>query len=188
MVDHGTAMLVRANRSEIANLPPSDQYWRETPIDESVRQRLADSGLIERDDETGLWHATRRLEEYMWEKYGVELDGGAQSTLGSVSESPHTTSRARADGGRDVSESPCDRTRQVALDGSGATERVRKQERAERGEEKWMMIDAPREFRPKHEAAKRDDRQATIDAYRTRGVCGGRLVRPAGSTYSTPVA
>lgn len=191
MVTHGTAMKIRANRATLHRLPPAGVAWEWCDVvdrsgdGDGVDPKGAHavrSFLVKRND--GRYETTEELEEYLREKYSIELEGEVsslqQSTLPGLSDDrgePETETRTAT-----TSSSLPTTTRfvQVDLEGEDAeddVDEVRAQERIETRSE--MRADAA-----KHEKAGRDTRQAELHTFNTkRRLRVGRFSRRAGDTY-----
>ena len=82
MVSHSVAMLIACHKSELAELPTAGEQWQwGTVVDlhatgdgvsRSVAQRACQAGIIEAVGD-GEYVTSRRFQEYLAEKHGIEL-------------------------------------------------------------------------------------------------------------------
>lgn len=181
-------MKIRSNRGTLHLLPPRSAGWWQwcDVVDragdgDGVEPTAAHAvrGLLDYDRDVGEWRTTRRLENYLQDRYHIELVGDAgpkQSELptvadvGTAVESPRTN-------GADSPDTPArsePSTVQVDLQGSEVGGMVDAQ-----AAEAYVTQNAQS---GEHETAtpvmaERDTRQATLAAYIQPGAC--RLSHPS---------
>lgn len=182
-------MKIRAHRAELGKLPPSGRRWRWGDVVGTDDDRVAPvaahaaRSLLDKHGD-GRYETTHRLEEYLEEKYGIELTGRCEDQVRLPIDTNPSRESAResvvtdGSGATDLARESV----QVGLGGEDASDAV-----AEQGarEDLERNVAAGKRTSEKHEAAERDARQATIDAYAGR-VRVGPLARRQGDAYTSP--
>jgi len=197
------SQLIKWNLDEVAKLPASSVSWAWGDVVDrgpqgggdvcaSVATRLRDQDHIVRASEDGEWTVTRALDEYVAEKYDIELDAGAAVDSRQAELPIGTSPRRRRSSGRrlvaDESPSPSRSSgRQAALDG-GTVDKEGVRTRRWREMEAVVERDGPRRYGE----AEADDAQLTlgesIDRWTVTVAASRRLQRRSGEAYPTPAA
>lgn len=187
-------MKIQYNRGTLHLLPPRSAGWWEwcDVVDRSgdgdgVEPTAAHAcrKLLEYDRDAEKWRTTRRLEDYLQDQWGIELEGDAglkQSKLPTVADGGTAVESSPRTIGADIPDTP---TRsepelvQVDLHGRDAGEKV-----DELASEAHVghNVQSGEHGRASHVKAAQDVRQATIAAF-TSSLWVGRLARPCGDAY-----
>ena len=192
-------MKIRSNRGTLHLLPPRSAGWWQwcDVVDragdgDGVEPTAAHAvrGLLDYDGDAGEWRTTRRLENYLQDRYHIELVGDAgpkQSELPTVADggtAVESSPRTIGAGSPYTSAGPEPKLVQVDLNGDRIENRL-----TEEAAENHIDLNEASGHRycDTGEKAEMDTRQATLDRY-TRRVRIGALVKPAGDIYGAGTA
>ncbi|WP_162991534.1 hypothetical protein [Halostella salina] len=191
MPTHQTAMRIMYNRETLHHFPAPGKRWRwsdvvgngEGKVDPK-EAHVVSAYLVKHDD--GRYSVDQRLEEYLDEKYSIELEGSVtdpqQDTLPGVDSGPSRES-VRADGGTDGPRDDHGRElRQVSLTGEDVTDDARLAQARETMRERDRISD--QDWCGRAGRAVRDAEQRRLTAFMDAGA--GVFHRATGDVYSGP--